>query len=390
MTWQPRMTVRLRLTLWYAGAFFVAGALLLALNYFLVARSLAQRPVSGIRRVTDDFTRTAPHGGNTQELVSRLVAHAEKQRKETLDTLLVWSLLALLGVGVGAGLLGWLIGGRALSPLRQMTATARRVADNSLHERIALSGPSDEIKDLADTFDSMLERLDRSFDNQRRFVANAAHELRTPLAINRTLLEVALENPAAPEEMRYLGNTLLQVNSRHERLIDGLLALASSDQRISRQDRIDIADLVDYVIYSSAAREANIDIRKDISEATVLGDPVLLERMAQNLVDNALRYNLPTGGWLSISVAGTEGQAELTVSNSGPMVPSFEVEGLFEPFRRLSSSQRTAEPDETRPRGAGLGLSIVRSVVSAHGGNVQARALADGGLQVRVRLPLAS
>jgi signal transduction histidine kinase len=306
--------------------------------------------------------------------------------------MLIASLVALGVVGVIAGGFGWLLAGRALHPLQQITTTARRVADRSLHERIALDGPHDEIKDLADTFDAMLERLDRSFDSQRRFVANASHELRTPLTINRSLIEVALDDPQANESLRQLGGTLLAVNQRHERLIDGLLTLASSEQGITDPTLVDLADIARHITTESrgAAHAAGVDIRTHLQPAPVTGDPVLLERLSQNLLDNAIRYNLPEHGEITVITDTVDDNVYLTVENTGPSVPPYEVPSLFLPFRRLATTERLADSSTTSTsRGAGLGLSIVQSVAHAHGGEVHASPGADGGLTVRVRVPAA-
>ncbi|WP_433521104.1 sensor histidine kinase [Nocardia pseudovaccinii] len=382
-------TIRLRLTLLYAGAFFIAGAILVALMYFYLDRSLDRRHGMGAQILVREYLAKRNRPIVTEELYTALTAQAAKERRDTLEAMLVWSLVCLGAIGIVAGGLGWLLAGRALHPLQQITATARRVADRSLHERIALTGPDDEIKDLADTFDAMLERLDRAFDGQRRFVANASHELRTPLTINRTLIEVALDDPDAPESTRRLGATLLEVNSRHERLIDGLLVLASSEQRLIERSRVDLAEVVRRVVAvaGDAADRAGIEIRTDIEAAPVSGDPVLLERLAQNLVDNAIRYNVSEKGWVSIRSVSTGGNAQLVVENTGPVVPAFEVDGLFEPFRRLASGERVAESAHApNSRGAGLGLSIVRSVAHAHGGEVRATARPEGGLTVTVTI----
>lgn len=382
-------TIRLRLTLLYAGAFFIAGAILVALMYFYLDRSLDRRHGMGAQILVREYLAKRNRPIVTEELYTALTAQAAKERRDTLEAMLVWSLVCLGAIGIVAGGLGWLLAGRALHPLQQITATARRVADRSLHERIALTGPDDEIKDLADTFDAMLERLDRAFDGQRRFVANASHELRTPLTINRTLIEVALDDPDAPESTRRLGATLLEVNNRHERLIDGLLVLASSEQRLIERSRVDLAEVVRRVVTvaGDAADRAGIEIRTDVEAAPVSGDPVLLERLVQNLVDNAIRYNVYENGWVSVSSASIGGNAQLVVENTGPVVPAFEVEGLFEPFRRLASGERVAESAHApNSRGAGLGLSIVRSVAHAHGGEVRATARPEGGLTVTVTI----
>jgi signal transduction histidine kinase len=389
-----RSTIRVRLTLLYAAAFFLAGAVLVAVMYISM-RAALDRQVTARADTTEHVPASATTEPGSQQAAHQaqkaLLAQFARDRDDTLNTLLVASLVALGAVGVTAGGFGWLLAGRALRPLQQITTTARRVADRSLHERIALDGPHDEIKDLADTFDAMLERLDRSFDSQRRFVANASHELRTPLTINRTLIEVALDDSQANEALRQLGSTLLAVNQRHERLIDGLLTLASSEQGIADPTPADLADIARHVSTESQAmaRAAGIDIHADLRPAPVTGDPVLLERLAQNLVDNAIRYNVPAHGEITM-ITGTAGdRAHLTVENTGPPVPPYEVPALFEPFRRLRATERLAgsAAASSPGRGAGLGLSIVRSVAHTHGGDVHATPRQDGGLIVQVRLP---
>jgi len=361
--WPSR--IRARLTLHYAAAFLLAGAALVALMLLYLAHAL-------------DGHLAARH-----------------DRDHILTTMFVAALVSLGGVGVVATGLGWVMAGRALRPLQQITATARRVADRNLHERIGLDGPDDEIKDLADTFDAMLERLDRAFDSQRRFVANASHELRTPLTLNRTLIEVTLDDPDAHESARRLGTTLLAVNARHERLIDGLLTLASSGQRLTDTATVDLADVADNMIRQAddAAREAGVRIDADLRPAPANGDAVLLERLIQNLVDNALRYNIAGDGHVRIATGIVDGAAQLTVENSGPTVAVYEVPVLFEPFRRLPGADRVADPaggraaDPAGGRGAGLGLSIVKAVAESHGGDVLARPRDGGGLTVLVRIP---
>lgn len=389
-----RSTIRLRLTALYAGAFFLAGAVLIALMYFYLQQSLTNRPGSAAQGAVKQFLgeRGLRNTPVVDSLFKAIGAQAEQERRDTLQGMLMWSLVSLGAVGVAAGGFGWLLAGRALQPLHQITATARRVAERNLHERIALDGPDDEIKDLADTFDAMLERLDRAFDGQRRFVANASHELRTPLAINRTLVEVALDDPAVPDSTRRLGATLLEVNQRHERLIDGLLVLASSEQRLDERSRVDLADIARRAIRTSGgeAHRLGIDIRSNLTITFVTGDPNLLERLVQNLVDNAVRYNIAARGWVSVTVTGHTGSAQLTVENTGPLVAALELDGLFEPFRRSSSGNRMTDAGPTAgTRGAGLGLSIVRSVATAHGGSVRAGARPDGGLAVTVILPMS-
>jgi signal transduction histidine kinase len=391
--WRP--TIRVRLTLLSAGAFYLAGAALVALMYLFLGQAL-DRQLTARLGITQHLPQQVATQAGSQEATHKLQedlrAQFQQDRDDTLDRMLIASLVALGIVGVIAGGFGWLLAGRALQPLQQITATARRVADGSLHERIAFDGPHDEVKDLADTFDAMLERLDRAFDSQRRFVANASHELRTPLTINRTLIEVALDNPNTTESLRQLGGTLLAVNQRHERLIDGLLTLASSQQAVTDPVPVDLADVAGHVTIEArgAARTAGVAVRTHLQPAPVEGDPVLLERLAHNLLDNAIRYNLPEHGQVTVTTGTLDGTAQLTVENTGPPVPPYEVPGLFEPFRRLPDTERLADATTTSAsRGAGLGLSIVRSVAHAHGGDVHAAPRQDGGLTVRVRLASA-
>jgi signal transduction histidine kinase len=372
-----KLTVRARLTLVYGGLFVLAGMVLLAATYILAKQQL---PVAGAQ-VSRFEPTTAPNSvGGGVAILQRAVDGAQDN---ALNTMLTQGLIALAVVSAAAIALGWLVAGRMLQPLHQITATARRIADapdadRGLHERIALTGPKDEIKELADTFDVMLARLDHSFDGQRRFIASASHELRTPLTLNRTLLEVALAPESASEEVRQLGTTLLAINDRHGRLIDGLLLLAQSDRPVSERSYVDLADIVDHVAVSDTVKMIT-----EPAEATVAGNPVLLERLVQNLVENGERHNVPENGWVLVRT-GTrpDGWVVLEVSNTGPVVPRYEVPGLFEPFRRYGT-ERLHSP------GAGLGLSIVRAVARAHGGDAQALARDEGGLIVTVTLPRA-
>lgn len=380
-----RSTIRMRLTVLYAAAFFLAGAILVGVMYFYLEQSLEHGPGSSVQQVVQQFAgerglRNMPILDN---LFNAISSQAEQQRADTLRSMLSWSLLSLLGIGIAAGGFGWLLAGRVLQPLQDITATARRVADRSLHERIARTGPNDEIKDLADTFDAMLERLDRAFDGQRRFVANASHELRTPLAITRTLVEVALDDPDASPSTRQLGETLLTVNHRQERLIDGLLVLATSAQGLDTHARVGIAEAAHRAVTTSSAdaERVGVTVHRDLHSAYVNGDPALLDRLAQNLIDNAIRYNVADDGWVRVAVYRDGPSARLLVENSGPVISPNEVDLLFEPFRR-SGHEPVAGGG-----GTGLGLSIVRSVATAHDGVVRALARRDGGLLVEVTLP---
>ncbi len=363
-----RMSVRLRLTLLYGLLFFMAALLLFVMS-FLMANILGNVKVIGL--------------GITPE------ESAELQRQfveQTMKQLVGRSLLALGGgVGVITLVLGWFVADRALSPLQRVTTTARRLSESTLHERIALEGPDDEIKELADTFDAMLERLGQAFDSQRRFVANASHELRTPLAINRTLLEVALGDPEVSDDLRTVGRTLLATNARHERLIEGLLLLARSERELTARTPVDMAEVAATVLEQSSRRghDNDVAVHPELTQGTALGDPVLLEHLVSNLVENAVKHNEAEGGELWIRTGMLDGYATVQVENTGPVVPAYEVERLFEPFRRLNADRVESS------KGAGLGLSIVRSVVLAHRGAVYAAPRPGGGLIVTVRLPPA-
>jgi signal transduction histidine kinase len=397
-----RPTIRARLTLIYGGMFLVGGIVLLALTYFLVKGNVegqnvgvkqtlikgvppgatvegdtAYPPLQLLQNVSPD---TLIKAGQAQRV---LVEAKTDYQRDTLNSLLTRGSIALGVVTVAAVGLGWLSAGRALRPVHQITETARRVSHSqNLTERIAYEGPRDDVKELADTFDTMLGRLARAFDGQQRFVANASHELRTPLAINRTLVDVALRRPDATEDVKRLGESLLVVNGRHERLIDGLLTLAGSENTVADVSPLDLSVVAGHVLDQANAEAAarDITIGRDLLSSPTTGDPVLVERLVQNLVENAIRHN-HDGGELTVTTRARDGAAELVVTNTGPVVPPYEVETIFEPFRRLGTDRVRSD------RGSGLGLSIVRATTTAHGGTVTAEPRAGGGLTIAVRLP---
>ena len=391
-------TVRLRLTLLYGGLFLLAGAVLLALNYALLQRSLERGgavPVGVELPPGQVFVAPAPGPGQgpvalTEPVdesgrpLSDVIREFERDvRQGTLHQLLVQSGQALALTAVAAVGLGWLVAGRVLQPLHDITATARRLSEENLDERIALGGPQDELKELADTFDAMLARLDAAFQSQRRFVANASHELRTPLSVMRTVVDVTLADPdATPEQLRAMAETVRQATERSERLIESLLVLARSDRGVTVREQVDLAQAARVALAQAEpeARALGLHVDTSLEPAPVSGDPALLERLVANLVDNAVRHNR-TGGRVALSTGAAGAMARLAVSNSGDPVPGDEVASLFEPFRRLAD-ERTGSP-----QGVGLGLSIVRSVVAAHAGRVEARPGPEGGLEVEVTLP---
>jgi signal transduction histidine kinase len=393
-TWDPpaaagpllRPTIRIRLTVLYGGMFLMAGMVLLGIIYLLAAHALREGDTLPFRLIQGDVSLNpncgpVSSGQQPQTVIEQCMQH---ERQLALDNLLRRSLLALLGVTVLAFVAGYLTAGRVLSPLGRITRTARGVAGSDLKRRIHLEGPDDELKELADTFDEMLERLERSFDAQRRFVSNASHELRTPLAINRTLLEVQLSDPAASPDLRQLGTTLLATNERSEQLVEGLLLLARSDNEILDRKPVDLAEAARQAVEQTRpeAETRGVELRARLEAAEVQGNGVLLERIALNLVQNAVRYNVQEGGWVEVVTRTEPGWAVLTVANTGPLVPAYEIDNLFEPFRRLRTDRTRSD------KGVGLGLSIARSVARAHGGTISAVPRDGGGLETRVALPL--
>ncbi len=402
-------TLRLRLTLIYGALFLVAGAVLLTLNFALVQRGL-DRPegpvgmrIEGLAGAVPgealDFARPAPDPSvivtaDGRRLDQVLADYQAELRDTALHQLVVQSSIALGIVALASVGVGWVVAGRALRPLTRVTATARRLSEANLHERLALDGPDDELKELADTFDAMLGRLEAAFESQRRFVANASHELRTPVSIQRTLVDVALADPdTSPEEFRTMAAAVGDAADRSESLIDGLLVLARSERGDLPQEPVDLDDIVTAALDQVAAETAAAGLRveRDVQPAPTTGSRVLLERLVANLVQNAVRHNQP-GGWLRVRT-GTDGStATMSVANGGPVLDPAQVPALFEPFRRLSAARQPNDRPQPADRvdsarGVGLGLSIVRAVAVAHRGGVRAEPLSSGGLIVKVRLP---
>jgi signal transduction histidine kinase len=312
------------------------------------------------------------------------VAAAAAARQNVLNHLLVISLVALALAAMLSAWLGWIAAGRALRPVLMITAAARRASEENLSERIALKGPADELKDLADTFDAMLARLEAAFASQRRFVANASHELRTPLTVMRTAIDVTLGKPErSPAQLEAMAAEVRMSAERAETLIEALLTLARSDRGTGARALLDLAvfaeDALDAATPTMRAR--SLRVRPDLEPATATGDPVLVERLVMNLIDNAVRHNVPDG-WIAVSTGNRDGKARISVANSGPIIAAEDAAMIFEPFRRLYP-----QSGQESPEGVGLGLSIVASVVTAHGGRVAARPLPDGGLEVTVELP---
>jgi len=391
-------TVRMRLTLMYAALFLAAGVALLAVTYGLLAASLpagspglditkakAANPVAAkIIETCKQEPHAVPLAQCRQAYAAVASAAAVNSRDQTLSHLLVFSLVGLGVVTAVSGCLGWLMAGRALRPVSQITAAARRASEQHLGERLALQGPQDELKELADTFDQMLERLDAAFATQRRFVADASHELRTPLTVMRTAIEVTMAKPArTPEQLETMAAKVAQSASQAEALFEALLTLATSDQPLASVEQVDLATAAEDAIEAAAPgiRRLGLQVDAALEPAPTTGNRLLLERMIGNLVDNAVRHN-NHGGWVRVHAGTSDGRARFTIANSGPIVPDALLPSLFEPFRRVA--ERTGAGD-----GAGLGLAIVRSIGTAHAADVDARSMPAGGLLVTVTLPSA-
>ena len=343
------MTLRLRLTALYTLLFGACGALLLGLSSWIVHRQV---------------NRTLPQG-----FADRALAQLDAQY-----------FLALAGMLLVAAALGYLMAGQALAPLRRVTGLARRVTQERLGERIAMTGPRDELRELADTLDGMLDRLEGAFDGQRRFVANASHELRTPLTVIRAEVEVALADPdASITDLRHMGEVVLEAADRTQCLLDSLMVLARSQQALPRREPVDLAAAARTAVAITAAeaQARGIHVSLDLEPAPLEGDPPLVERLVANLVENAVRHNEPGG-----RVQVTTRRGLVRVENTGAVIAPDDVRRLAEPFERLGR-------DSDGP-GAGLGLSIVRAVADAHGAALQLVPRAGGGLEATVTFPVAA
>lgn len=378
----PPRTVRFRLTLLYGTGFLVALVGLPAVAYLAYEHA---RTTFVVAVGSPSAARPAPSSPASAGF------HGPTLHPGTGDPGLLLQLGIAVGLLVALGVLayglGWLTAGRVLRPLREMRDTARQISERDLHRRLAVEGPADELKDLADTIDGLLARLEVAFGAQRRFIANAAHELRAPLTLQRALLEVALDDPdPTVESLRRACERAVAAGERHERLVESLLTLATSERGLDERLPVDLSTIAATVLASHHAGAGRRGIRVDtaLEPAWVEGSPPLLERLVANLIDNALRYNLPGGHVQVATFADPDvGVVRLTVVNDGPVVAEDEGERLFQPFERLG---------DRRARGAegyGLGLSIVRAIAGAHGGSVVATTRAEGGLRVEVSLPAA-
>jgi signal transduction histidine kinase len=407
---RPKTTVRWRLTLIYGALFLLSGAALLAITYTLVQHATVSGPA-----MRQDFVRSPPPNlllkkgppGNARFIVrGRRLTPAQAlrikrllrtetgkavvtiagsgQRISDLHQLVIESAIALAIMAVISTFLGWLVAGRVLRPLRTMTATTREISEENLHQRLAMEGPHDELRQLADTIDGLLERLEGAFDAQRRFVANASHELRTPLTTTRALLEMALTDPRATvQSFRITCQHVLEESEQQEELIDALLVLAHSQRGLAHRELIDLNAITAEVVSANEAEVAarGLDLDLSLSPATLAGDSRLIGRLVTNLLGNAVAHNIENGS-IRLRVETRGGQAVLTIGNTGPMVPADQVQRLLQPFQRLSP--------ERVGGGLGLGLSIVGAIAAAHNATLEAAPGADGGLEVQVTFPRAA
>jgi signal transduction histidine kinase len=408
---RPRRTIRLRLTLIYGGLFLICGAGLLAITYVLVDNATAGYFSStgpggrAAGAIVGPAASAGKHGNppaatqiistgpgsrtvtltprQARALTHRMQAAAASQHASEMHQLLIYSGVALaIMAAVSAGL-GWIVAGRVLRPLRTITAAARDISATSLHRRLALRGPADELKELGDTFDGLLARLDASFAAQRQFVANASHELRTPLAWQRTLVQVALADPGADfESLRAACERVLTSGAHQERILEALLTLSRGQAGLGKREPFDLATLAGHVLRSRQpdAQDRQLAIHSALAPAPATGDPRLAERLIANLADNALRHNVP-GGSVEVVTGTKNSRAILSVINTGPVVPAAAVGRLLQPFQRLAAD-RTGHGE-----GLGLGLSIVQAITQAHGAILTIRAQPSGGLHAEVSFP---
>ena len=391
---RPRLTVRARLTLLYTGLFAACGAIVVAVSYFLVARAgtagqQAQRDASPPSASFTALCRSEPLSADPdQGVLAKCAASVQQQAQQQgaqgqrdliLSHLLQYSLITLAVVIALAAVLGWLFAGRALRPVHLITAAARAASEHDLSARVAPTGPRDELRELAETFDEMLGRLQAAFESQQRFIANSSHELRTPLAVMRATVDVVLGDPdSTPADLRGMAVDIRAAVDHAEHLIGALLLLARTQRGLAVREEVDLATAAEDVLDAAAMHDRQVHVT--LERAVISGDPVLTERLIANLIENAVRYNHPAGD-IWVSTRTIAGSSQLVVANTGPVISPADAVRVFEPFERLS--HRTSQD------GSGLGLAIVESIAAIHDGAVSARPRIDGGLSVTVIIPSA-
>lgn len=387
--WPRRLRTRLAVT--YAVMFLLAGAVLLAVTYALLVIVLVPAPAIAPKLLPPHIQRllglckpvpTSPVLAAECRRALASVGAGPRERDHVLS-----ALRGASGIGLGilmivAAGLGWLVSGRAVRPVRSIIEVARRASELQLGQRLALTGPDDELKQLADAFDLMLERLDAAFTGQKRFVANAAHELRTPLTAMRTAIEVTLSKPTrTPEQLEAMAAQIKQSVEHAQATVDALLTLATSELGPTTQEPIDLATVAEDALDATetAIHQRQIKVNAALEPAPTRGDRVLLERMIANLVQNAVRHNNP-GGWIGIHTNNDGDSAVFEIANTGPSIPAEQIPTLFEPFAR--ANQRL-----NHSGGVGLGLSIANAIARAHNATITARPRPDGGLEMSLTLP---
>jgi signal transduction histidine kinase len=389
----PRRSVRLRLTALYGVLFLLSGAGLLAITITTVlARGWPPPQGGGISIAGGRGTSgtgpplAPPDGARIHQMQVQAAAQAAQQHAAAVQQLLTGSAVALGVMAVVSVGLGWAVAGRVLRPLRQMTAAAQRISEDNLGERLAVPGPGNELKDLGDTIDGLLDRLEGAFTAQRQFVASASHELRTPLTLTRTLLQTALTDPRPTlASYRTTCEDVLAAGDQQEQLIEALLTLARSQRGLDRCERLDLAAITTNALRARKPDAAGrgLAIGSSITAAPVLGDARLLERLAANLIDNAIRHNIP-GGRVDLQVTTSGSHPTLKITNTGPLIPAGQASRLLQPFQRLSAT-RPADND-----GLGLGLAIVAAIAKAHNATLIINPASHGGLDIAVSFPPAA
>jgi signal transduction histidine kinase len=371
----PPRSVRLRLTALYGSLFLISGAVLLTITYLLVKNVTSPGHIFSLAHPPPH----RPARGHVSSVAS--------QRSVVLHQLLVQSGIALAIMTVISAVLGWIVAGRVLAPVRTITAATLRISEQNLHERLALPGPRDELTALADTIDGLLARLEAAFDAQRLFVANASHELRTPLAMMRTFLDVAIAKPdGVPPQTRALDANLRGALDQTDRLLESFLILASAQHgALDEQSSISLEGIVTAALSAraDAIAKQHIEVRTALAPMRVIGAETLLSRMVENVIENAIYHNQPDG-FITIASGTDHDTATLVVESGGPMLDDQAVAGLAQPFRRLHAERTHSQ------NGHGLGLSIVAAIVAAHGGTLDLHARPEGGLRVQITLPCAT
>jgi signal transduction histidine kinase len=369
-------TVGLRFTILYAVVFLLSAVGLSGLTYLLFGNGTRGTAPAGSVSALGSLAQAQLR---VRALEDQLVAVHQQQARQLLAS----SVVALIVMAIVSLLLGRALARRVLRPLRLITSATRRVSAESLDRRLAVTGPADELKDLADTIDELLERLEASFAAQRRFVANASHELRTPLATMRASLDVAVAKPDPAPSTVALANRVRTQLDRIDPLLDGFLVLARAQHgALADATAVNLGDLVGAALHERSADVAakQLSVTVDVPPAaTTRGSPALLARLVGNVVDNAVTHNAD-GGWIRIA-GSARAETVLVVESGGPVLDQREVDRLAQPFERLGA-ERTGS--------SGLGLSIVAAVVAAHGGRLALLARPDGGLRVSITLPAAT